>query len=501
MKKLNWLFFTLFAITIFACKDEESLDQVDPTIEITSPQNGDDFTIGESVTLAGTISDNIIVEEVRIVITGATNFDALEFQVNTQSYTLNQAFQIQEGVWAAGNYDIEITAEDAEGNTASETINITILEGTGGETALTFVVTDWPENTPEGDEVYIAGEFEDGVWSEPGTNDAMLMTANDDGTYSITLEPGDDDGDGIIEYKFFRGPAEMGEGTDGWAYGETDIECNPRENRSLDPATEGREVNDIEILGWEDICEPLEGEGTIGASGFDEGFNTLGAVDDDGLALGTPVTYNFAGAAGIDSVNVSAITEDGRETVNQGYNQAWFDDQGIDNTGDFEFTDDVRFPNVAAAEGATEFVVSTFRDGQQINREAYNTTVAPAAGARRVNFNVMGPADMPEGTRFFTSGDFQPNQYSVNDPNYELTRNAETGAYQTSMFTTGDLNYSYSALNEDGTTSWEVDEECVEAVEGAGSRNYVYAEREVGEGVDDDFDETINFTGYGDCIE
>lgn len=494
MRKINWLLFTLFAFTIFACKDDEDpvLDTTAPEITLTSPEDGASFEVGDEMTLSGTVTDDVAVSEVVIAIAGPVTFQDVVLNPNEASYTLSTNLQVTEE-FTPGQYTVTVSAQDAAGNTDTETRTINI-EG-AEETALTFVVTDIPENTPQGDDIYIAGEFADGAWVEPGTNDAMMLAQNEDGTYSITLEPADTDDDGVIEYKFFRGPAEPEEGVEGWTYAEATADCEFMDNRTLDPATEGREVNNIEIAAWEDICEPTA-EGSIEASGFEQGFNTLGAMDEEGEPVGAPVTFNFTGAEGIDSVNVSAVTVDGTETVNQGYNQAWFDEMGIDNTGDFTFSDEVRFPNVAAAEGETDFVVSTYRDGQQINRRSYNTAVSPAPEARRVNFSVAGPADLPEGTRVYTSGNFQPTPYAVNDPNYELTRDETTGNYTTSMYTTGDLDYSYYTIDAEGNTAWEVDEACVPAEEGTGSRDYIFDATDIDE---DNVAETINFAGYGDC--
>ena len=77
----------------------------------------------------------------------------------------------------------------------------------------TFIVHA-PANTPTDADVYLAGAF--GVlgtgfsdWQEPGTNSALKLTRNEDGTYSTTLglEPGMN-----IEYKYFLGA--------GWGGGE-----------------------------------------------------------------------------------------------------------------------------------------------------------------------------------------------------------------------------------------------------------------------------------------
>lgn len=111
-------------------------------------------------------------------------------------------------------------------------------------TNVTFTITNIPANTPAGDDIYIAGEFADGIWVEPGTNQAFKLTNNGDGTYSISLAGAAGD-DGIIEYKFFR--------QGGWATGEVSASCEGVSNRTLD-VTNTTEATGIEIPAWEDVC-------------------------------------------------------------------------------------------------------------------------------------------------------------------------------------------------------------------------------------------------------
>lgn len=499
MKKINWLLFTFFALTVFACKDDEDpveLDSTAPSITITSPTEGQTFNPGGVVPLQARVEDNDALQEVVITVTGpggASNTftrGTSDFTDNGRVDELDLPIQLPADA-APGTYTLTIDASDAQGNDANTaSVGIVVEEG-ASETAVTFILTDIPENTPEDEDIYIAGEFAAGTWEAPEDgqgNEDLRFTRQDDGTYTVTVEPSEEAiNNGRIEYKILR--------QGGWATEEATADCEIPSNR-VHTIGETDDVVEIEIAAWADLCGTGEQEGSIDATGFDDGFNTLGAMDDEGNAVGTPVNFNFTGAEGIDSVNVSARTVDGTETLNRGFNQAWFDEQGIDNTGDFTFTDELVFPNVTSAEGATNLTVTTFRGGQQLATRNFDTSVGAAPGARRVNLNVTGPEDLPEGSRVFASGNFQPVRYAVNDPNYELTRNAETGQFQTSLYTTGDLNYSYSVLHEDGTTTFEADDNCVEAQQGTGTRNYVFNDTDVDV---DDVEETVNFTGFGAC--
>ena len=88
---------------------------------------------------------------------------------------------------------------------------------------LTITVDAIPENTPEGDDIYIAGNFNG--WN-PG-NSEHILTKQEDGTYQIELS----EGTGTLEYKFTRGDwgsvegdangAEIGNRTFNWGSGST----------------------------------------------------------------------------------------------------------------------------------------------------------------------------------------------------------------------------------------------------------------------------------------
>src|SRR5687767_15661615 len=75
---------------------------------------------------------------------------------------------------------------------------------------LTINVTSVPPSTPQGDEIYIAGNFNN--WN-PG-HASYILTNNGNGTYSITFTPAT----GTIEYKFTRGSWATVEGNSSGGY-------------------------------------------------------------------------------------------------------------------------------------------------------------------------------------------------------------------------------------------------------------------------------------------
>jgi len=119
---------------------------------------------------------------------------------------------------------------------------------------LTINVSVIPDNTPEGDHIYLAGNFNG--W-DPGHSD-YILTNNGDGTYQITFTPAI----GTLEYKFTRG---------NWTSVEGDAQGGEIGNRTL-IYTGNPQTVDVSILSWKDI---LNGTGTAteNVSILDNNFN------------------------------------------------------------------------------------------------------------------------------------------------------------------------------------------------------------------------------------
>lgn len=101
---------------------------------------------------------------------------------------------------------------------------------------VTFIIESLPENTPEEDFIYIAGDFNG--WN-PGLAEYQ-MTKNTEGNWEITLEAQEDGT--TIQFKFTRGD---------WGTVEKDANGNEMANRTF---TFGNgETVDIEIAGWADV--------------------------------------------------------------------------------------------------------------------------------------------------------------------------------------------------------------------------------------------------------
>jgi hypothetical protein len=377
MKKINWFIFTFMAFAIFACDDEEVLDSEAPTINITSPTNGEDYTLGEAdldINIAFTVMDDMGLEEVTLSVmrpdgttTELETWDVNDFLNDNREVSEEFTLTLPNNT-PAGDYTIMVDASDESANTATqESVTITIIEGsTGGEAGISI--------------------------------------------------------DGIEE-------------------GQT--------------------------------------------------FETLGGTD------GVPATFNFQGEEGIDSVNVSARTVEGdREIFNRGFNQAFFDENNIDNSGDFSFQNDLRFPNTVNAQGENTLTVRSFRGGQMVGERSVNSNLQPAAGTSEVAFNATPSAALPEGSRVFASGNFTDDATfsSINDPGFELMEDENNpGTFGTTVFAdpNRDVNFRFSRMDADGTSSFEVDENCQETTQDF---------RTFSPGTDTGVNaENVNFAGLGNC--
>ncbi|HUR31801.1 MAG TPA: alpha/beta hydrolase-fold protein [Saprospiraceae bacterium] len=99
---------------------------------------------------------------------------------------------------------------------------------------LTINVTSIPPSTPSGDDIYIAGNFNN--W-DPG-NSSYTLTDQGNNTYSITFTPQV----GLLEYKFTRGS---------WENVEGNASGNYIPNRTYQYSGGAQSIN-VNIAGWED---------------------------------------------------------------------------------------------------------------------------------------------------------------------------------------------------------------------------------------------------------
>jgi predicted alpha/beta superfamily hydrolase len=100
---------------------------------------------------------------------------------------------------------------------------------------LTFKVTSIPSNTPSGDQIFVAGNFQG--WN-PGST-SHILNKNIDGSWQLTISPST----GPLQFKFSRGS---------WAKVESNASGGYIPNRTHN-YTGGNDTLILTIAGWEDL--------------------------------------------------------------------------------------------------------------------------------------------------------------------------------------------------------------------------------------------------------
>ena len=117
-------FFSLIILLTACSKNSDVKDNELPVVAITSPNNNQVFSAGETVSITGTLSDNQKLTEVHVHIsnnsTGALLID-IHRSPGMATYNLNESFQTQAGI----NYKIQVIAKDNSANENRSTIQIT----------------------------------------------------------------------------------------------------------------------------------------------------------------------------------------------------------------------------------------------------------------------------------------------------------------------------------------------------------------------------------------
>ncbi len=187
--------FTLLII-ITACNKEETPQETPnkaPTCEITAPNNEQEFTQDESITISVNAEDNDgSITEVRFSIDGVRKGSANSFPYN---YNWNTAGE------NTGNYTLKATSFDNDGSNSSDEINVKLISGSSGEAPvanfsatptsgtapLNVIFTDQSENNP----ISWQWNFGDGNAS---TQQNPSHTYNSDGYFNVSLTVTNDDG-------------------------------------------------------------------------------------------------------------------------------------------------------------------------------------------------------------------------------------------------------------------------------------------------------------------
>jgi len=122
---MNCLFsLTILIFILTSCSKNNSIkDNEPPVITINTPVNNEVFNSGETVNIAGSITDGKKITEVHVHIsnntTGSLLIDIHRYPAIT-SYNLNESFQTTSGI----NYKIQVIAKDNSANENRATVEI-----------------------------------------------------------------------------------------------------------------------------------------------------------------------------------------------------------------------------------------------------------------------------------------------------------------------------------------------------------------------------------------
>lgn len=107
----------LFPVLLFSCKKK---DEIAPYVQITSPGNYTSHNVLDSIAVVGTITDNEQLEYVKISLLNENNITVCSVVTlfpETNEYTLNREFIIDDILLESGTYQLLVTASDGENET------------------------------------------------------------------------------------------------------------------------------------------------------------------------------------------------------------------------------------------------------------------------------------------------------------------------------------------------------------------------------------------------
>jgi Bacterial Ig domain len=120
---MKFIGFFLMLLSVSACskKNDQPADLAKPLITINTPFNGQVFTAGQPIPIAGTITDNQYIAEVHIHVsnnhTGTLLMDVHLYPASA-STTFNQSITASTGI----EYKIQVIAKDKNVNESNATV-------------------------------------------------------------------------------------------------------------------------------------------------------------------------------------------------------------------------------------------------------------------------------------------------------------------------------------------------------------------------------------------
>ena len=126
MDKICCIFIAILLLASCSKKGGNSADNELPVVQLSSPANNQSFTAGQTVSVAGTVTDNKGIAELHVHISNNATAQLLidiHRYPGTSNYVLNESFQVQAGI----TYKIQVIAVDKSGNQQIVAVLITSL--------------------------------------------------------------------------------------------------------------------------------------------------------------------------------------------------------------------------------------------------------------------------------------------------------------------------------------------------------------------------------------
>lgn len=121
----NLTFFSLLILCLFvfgSCTEDG--DVVNPTVVISSPSNGDAFSISDEIELVGRATDDVSLKNVTITSALGIN-ETITDIADPMDFPFNFTLTLDPNT-SAGEYELVIKAVDSSDNEAEASVNITI---------------------------------------------------------------------------------------------------------------------------------------------------------------------------------------------------------------------------------------------------------------------------------------------------------------------------------------------------------------------------------------
>jgi len=109
-----------------SCGDDDPVEVNGPEITITSPDTNSSYSNGDSFNITGTVTDDVEVSSMAIDADGAfmISFD-LSSLTDKTSISFNETVMV-DSTLNRGTFTLEVQATDNEGNSETESVEITI---------------------------------------------------------------------------------------------------------------------------------------------------------------------------------------------------------------------------------------------------------------------------------------------------------------------------------------------------------------------------------------